>query len=105
MERCKRCRIPLSGFLGKVADFIAGIRRSEKFPGFCNKCEPKEAPGKYFCQICAREIDESAALMHVKTEEYLLELIRRDHPEWKEDKNTCPKCIDYYRELITKAEI
>jgi 3-polyprenyl-4-hydroxybenzoate decarboxylase len=74
--------------------------------GICNKCEPKEEPhGKYLCQICGRQVDESAAVMHVKTEEYFLELIRRDHPEWKETKGTCRHCVDYYRELVKKAEI
>ena len=105
MKRCKKCNVPLSGFLGKVANIIARVKPSEKFLGICNKCEPKEGAGKYVCQICGREIDESVALMHAKAEEYLLELIRRDHPEWKETKNTCPKCSDYYRVLVKKAKI
>ena len=105
MRKCKKCGVPISGFLGKVSNAVARVKPSEKFLGLCNKCEPKEQSAKYMCQICAREIDESAALMHVKTEEYLLELIRRDHPEWKETKDTCPHCIDYYRTLVNKAEI
>ena len=105
MKKCKICNVPLSGFLGKVAKTIARIKPSEKFLGICNKCEPKEGGGKYVCQICGREIDESAALMHAKAEEYLLELIRRDHPEWKKDKDTCYHCVEYYRTLVNKAEI
>lgn len=105
MKRCKKCNAPLSGVLSKVLKKVRGVKPSEKFLGLCNKCEPKEHIGKYLCQICAREIDESAALTHIKAEEYLLELIRRDHPEWKETRSTCPHCIDYYRTLIKKAEI
>ncbi len=60
---------------------------------------------KYKCQICNRQIDDFASLSHVKAEEYILELIRRDHPEWKERKRTCKKCVDYYRKLIRDAEI
>ena len=60
---------------------------------------------KYQCYICNREIDESAGLAHIKAEEYLLELIRRDHPEWHEKKNTCRKCVDYYRRLVKETEI
>ena len=60
---------------------------------------------KYKCQICEREIDEFAGIAHVKAEEYLIELIRKNHPEWKEDKQTCPKCIEYYRKLVKDAEI
>lgn len=74
--------------------------------GFFSKIlkRPKKTKS-YICQICNRAVDENAALTHVKAEEYLLGLIKKDHPEWKEDKETCPKCIAYYRELIKKADI
>ena len=62
-------------------------------------------PKNYTCQICNRAVDESTALTHIKAEEYLLGLIKKDHPEWKEDKGTCHKCVEYYRELIKKARI
>lgn len=60
---------------------------------------------KYKCQICNREIDDFAGLAHIKAEEYLLDLIRKDHPEWKKDGKTCKECLDYYRKLIKEAEI
>jgi hypothetical protein len=60
---------------------------------------------KYICQICRREIDEFVSITHIKAEEYILDLIRRDHPEWHEDLKTCVKCIEYYRKLIKDAEI
>jgi len=60
---------------------------------------------KYRCQICNREINEKIGLMHVKAEEYIIELIKKDHPEWDHSKNTCKKCVEYYRKLIKKAKI
>lgn len=60
---------------------------------------------KYKCQICEREIDDFVSITHIKTEEYLMDLIRRDHPEWKKDGQTCKKCIEYYRKLVKDAEI
>ena len=60
---------------------------------------------KYKCQICNREIDDFASLAHIKAEEYLIELIHRDHPEWKEDSKTCHKCVEYYRKLVKETEI
>ena len=104
MKRCKKCNVPLTGISSKVLRLI-GVKASGKFSGLCNKCEPKDHAGKYVCQICAREIDESVALTHVKAEEYLLGLIKRDHPEWKTEQGTCQECIDYYRKLVNKAEI
>ena len=60
---------------------------------------------KYKCKICEREIDEFASIAHIKAEEYLLGLIRRDHPEWKESDKTCHNCLDYYRKLVKETEI
>jgi len=50
-------------------------------------------------------VDDFASIPHIKTEEYLLELIRGAHPEWHEKKATCHKCVDYYRKLVKDAEI
>jgi len=60
---------------------------------------------KYRCQICDREIDDFASIAHIKAEEYIINLIRRDHPEWKEKDKTCHKCIEYYRKLVRENEI
>ncbi len=60
---------------------------------------------KYRCQLCDRDIDDFVGVAHIKAEEYLIELIRRDHPEWKEDAQTCHKCIEYYRKLVKETEI
>ncbi|MCU0665890.1 MAG: hypothetical protein MUF05_02190 [Candidatus Omnitrophica bacterium] len=60
---------------------------------------------KYKCQICNREIDDYVSIAHIKAEEYILELIKKDHPKWKVDKGACQECIDYYRKLVKDAEI
>lgn len=60
---------------------------------------------QYKCHICGRGIDEKCALMHVKTEEYLIDLIKKDHPNWRNDSSACSECIAYYRKLIKDAEI
>lgn len=60
---------------------------------------------KYRCQICDRDIDEFASLAHIRAEEYLIDLIQRDHPEWKHDHNTCHECIEYYRKLVKENEV
>ncbi|MCX5714242.1 MAG: hypothetical protein NT033_05435 [Candidatus Omnitrophica bacterium] len=59
----------------------------------------------YKCQICDREIDEFVSLTHIKSEEYLMELIRKDHPEWSKNDKTCQECIKYYRKLVKEGEI
>ncbi len=109
MRRCVKCKVPLEGFLGKFAKKIFKAAPSENNPDICNKCDDQgiatDAPGKYHCQVCNREIDEKVALTHIKTEEYLINLIKKDHPVWEKDKGICHDCLEYYRKLVKDAEI
>lgn len=60
---------------------------------------------KYTCKICGRKIDESVAISHIRAEEYLMQLIQKDHPEWKKEDDTCYTCVEYYKKLVNDAEI
>jgi hypothetical protein len=60
---------------------------------------------KYRCHLCDRDIDDFVSIAHIKTEEYLIDLIMRDHPEWKKEGKICHQCIDYYRKLVKEMEI
>lgn len=61
---------------------------------------------KYRCKICDRDIDEFVSIAHIRAEEYLIELIKRDHPEWDDDGDkACHKCVEYYRKLVKDTEI
>ncbi len=55
------------------------------------------------CPRCGENIQESILLPHVKAEEYLIELIKRDHPNWVQSDGKCPPCVDYYRTLIEQT--
>ncbi|MDP3143386.1 MAG: hypothetical protein Q8N14_05575 [Candidatus Omnitrophota bacterium] len=116
MRRCRKCNVPLNGILGKISATLFKTGPSNTDTALCNKCEqssayeahakgPHHPSGKYRCQICERDIDEIVALTHIKSEEYIIELIKKDHPDWAKDKKTCHKCLDYYRRLIKEAEI
>ncbi len=116
--KCKMCKVPLTGVLGKIARVLFRVAPSAHDPELCNKCGPSEKKirktygesgsekdGKYKCQICQRMIHESKALAHVKAEEFILELIRKEHPQWRAQDFTCTECIEYYRRLIRETEI
>ncbi len=60
---------------------------------------------KHKCQICERIVDDSIGIAHVKAEEYIINLIKRDHPEWNHKDKTCHRCVEYYRRLVKEAEI
>lgn len=59
----------------------------------------------YRCPRCGRDIEESILLPHVKAEEYLIGLIRRDHPEWVLSNGECPRCKGYYRALVERTGV
>lgn len=47
------------------------------------------------CPLCGKEATE----LHVEIEKVTIDLITRDHPEWKRPDGSCPPCISYYEEL------
>ena len=48
------------------------------------------------CPMCGRE---SPTLAHLDVERINMELITRDHPEWRLQDGTCPACLSYYEDL------
>ncbi len=53
------------------------------------------------CKVCESEAQE---LVDV-AEQYVLDLIKKDHPDWVSSDGACPKCIKYYENLDTIIEI
>lgn len=47
------------------------------------------------CPLCNKPVD---SIEHI-TEQWLLDVIRKEHPEWIEKNGLCTKCIAYYRNL------
>ncbi len=57
------------------------------------------------CPRCGKTINGPTRLVHVKAEEYLIGLIKRDHPEWVDPDGTCPQCATYYRVLVERTGV
>jgi hypothetical protein len=91
--------------------FVSGVLSNIKKLFSKNDCscqkstQEVERPQKYKCNICERMISQEHALEHAKAEEYIIKLIKKDHPQWKSEDYLCLECIDYYRKLIKDAEI
>ena len=50
------------------------------------------------CPMCGKE---SPTLAHLDVERINMELITRDHPEWRREDGTCPACLSYYDDVGT----
>jgi hypothetical protein len=48
------------------------------------------------CALCG---EESPSLAHLDVERINLELITRDHPEWRSADGSCAACLSYYEDL------
>ncbi|MFO8053490.1 MAG: hypothetical protein R6U54_06000 [Candidatus Omnitrophota bacterium] len=120
MKKCKVCGVSLDGLMGKIKKILFNRYPSDKDKDVCNKCIENVKPNKfekkvdklvtredekYQCPVCKRMIHQSHALEHIKTEEYLMKLISKDHPRWGKGKPVCKECINYYRKLVDDAEI
>jgi disulfide oxidoreductase YuzD len=120
MKKCKICGAALDGVMGKVRKLFFNQYPSDEVSDICNRCitsvtskETKhkleksdtKKDEKYQCPVCKRMIHQSHALEHIKSEEYLMKLIAKDHPKWGKEEPICKECIDYYRKLVEDAEI
>ncbi|MEW5895566.1 MAG: hypothetical protein AB1650_07415 [Candidatus Omnitrophota bacterium] len=54
----------------------------------------------YHCPVCRMDFnsDFEDYIHHVESE--IVELIKRDHPEWSISDGTCPKCYKYYKKEL-----
>lgn len=52
-----------------------------------------------FCKVCGRYTKEEIADVCTTAYEYIIERIKKDHPEWVEKDGACPKCLEYYKRL------
>ena len=53
------------------------------------------------CPLCNEETDE----FHYDAERYVLEMIKKDHPEWVESDGACEPCMDYYKSLDKAVQL
>ena len=47
------------------------------------------------CTLCNENTDNIIDI----TEDWLIDAIKKDHPEWVQGSGACPKCIEYYSNL------
>jgi hypothetical protein len=56
-------------------------------------------PSQDVCSICGEPIQNETRELHSLAENWLIEQIKKDHPDWVESDGLCPKCIEYYLDL------
>ena len=51
------------------------------------------------CPICGDSVPPEVADLHALCEQWTIDQIKKDHPEWVEADGLCPKCLEYYLKL------
>jgi hypothetical protein len=58
----------------------------------------------YICPTCNKRIQRDLKIIIDHTEEHIVEIIKKDHPDWAESNGVCKKCYQYYKEQIHPKE-
>jgi hypothetical protein len=59
----------------------------------------KNKPKKVFCPVCKKEQEEGLVDLCTTAYDYIVETLKREHPDWQEKDGACPKCVEYYKKL------
>ncbi len=51
------------------------------------------------CPVCNKDLEESVVDVCCSAYEYIIERIKKDHPEWVEKDGACPKCVEQYKKI------
>ena len=55
---------------------------------------------QYSCSVCQQKVSGDLIKFKDHTERHIADLIKHDHPEWKEEGGVCSQCLEYYRAEI-----
>jgi hypothetical protein len=53
--------------------------------------------GKYSCPVCGSEVYEEFRTLHEDAEQWLINRIKRQHPDWVSADGACGRCIEEFR--------
>ncbi len=54
----------------------------------------------YRCPICQETMEHDLARFLSHTDQHILDVIQKRHPEWAGKSGLCQKCLDYYKGQI-----
>lgn len=55
----------------------------------------------YKCGVCGEKVEGDLISFKNHTEDHILDIMKKDHPQWVDENGVCRKCLDYYRKQLT----
>ena len=56
------------------------------------------------CPLCSEAVADESLILHMEVDEWLLQLVLKDHPEWKQSDGACKRCWGVIDQLKRDAE-
>lgn len=57
------------------------------------------------CPTCGKLLDPATDFFHGRLERQIVELIRKDHPDWEVKEGVCVRCVEEYRSILESRDI
>src|SRR5690242_11678424 len=58
------------------------------------------------CPLCNDRVEKLVYNFHLNNERRVIELIKKNNPDWTVDDGACSRCLDYYQvELLVRQRI
>jgi hypothetical protein len=51
------------------------------------------------CPVCGKVSEEDMIRLCEEAQGWIIDTIRRAHPDWVEKDGSCSKCLEYYKKL------
>lgn len=55
---------------------------------------------EYICGVCGERLNRDLLGFKKHTEEHIVEIVKKDNPQWVEESGICPKCLEYYQKQL-----
>jgi hypothetical protein len=53
--------------------------------------------GKHICSLCGGEVHEELRTVHEDAERWIIDRIKRQHPEWVSADGACTPCVEAFK--------
>ena len=54
----------------------------------------------FVCPTCGKKMPRDLAVVFPHTEEHIVDMIKKKHPEWADKDGICKKCHEYYKSQL-----
>jgi hypothetical protein len=54
----------------------------------------------YICPVCKEAIEHDLVVFLKHTDHHIIEIVLKEHPQWRHEEAICRECLDYYKKTM-----